>query len=313
MSKKFLAIIFGSFIITFAAFFFVLNWGSQLSAPQSHIPNPVAPGPVVPKTPSVTFTILKSKGGNIFRVQWENLPGNTAKLNILRSTKGKDNWSLWKSITISIDQLGSGSVSFNIGNATFGNYSFQIEAVSNGTGTGSGPDNSGQTILWTSSSTTPIIETASSSQTISGTTTAPSSTPSSTTPGTSTTTSSSGNTSASSTTPQGTPYYTPQLQISGYSSGQTGAFWVQHVDQKIEIGWQNLPSNTTRIDVFRSSNQSGPWTIILTQLNPGVNGYYSIQVVDNTLGLPFYYQMNAESDGAVIATYGPVYLPPIGQ
>ncbi len=99
------------------------------------------------------------------------------------------------------------------------------------------------------------------------------------------------------------------MHIEGYGPAQTDNFWVQHVDQKIQIGWQNLPPTTTSIVILRSQNQSGPWAAMLTQQNPGVNGAYSIQIVDNTLGVPYYYEMNALAGNTVIATYGPVYLP----
>src|ERR1700722_9991720 len=39
---------------------------------------------VPPPPPSVTFTIEKSKTGNTFVVQWQNLPSNTSALDIFR-------------------------------------------------------------------------------------------------------------------------------------------------------------------------------------------------------------------------------------
>jgi hypothetical protein len=98
------------------------------------------------------------------------------------------------------------------------------------------------------------------------------------------------------------------VQIEGYSPAQSNNFWVQHVDQKIQIGWQNLPPDTTSIVILRSANQDGPWVEVLSQENPGVNGAYSIQVVDDTLGSPYYYEMNAVVGSTTVATYGPIYL-----
>ncbi len=52
--------------------------------------------------------------------------------------------------------------------------------------------------------------------------------------------------------------------------------------------------------------------MVFTQANPGVAAY-SIQIADDTLGQPYYYEMQAFAESSTIATYGPVYLPPVGQ
>ncbi len=277
--------------------------------------------PVAPAPPSVTLTIVKSPKGNTLVVQWANLPEDTVALDIFRSTKGKNNWSLWKSITLSGNQFSGGNAQFDIGNATFSNYSFYVEATGNGGNGGNGGQNAinplGQNILWISSSTEPTVTTSTlpsepenngpqPSSTIPSENTPTSSPPSQTPP--------SDNTSSTPPPPpSGTPYYNPQIQISGYGAGQAGSFWVQHIDQKIEIGWQNLPPQTTSIVVLRGANDDGPWLEVLNQENPGPSGSYSIQIVDNTLNHPYYYEMQALAGSSVIATYGPAYLPPVGQ
>jgi hypothetical protein len=316
MSKRFIGTLLGFFIVVGGVFFWTLYRGIQLPAAPTPGPS-VAPTPVAPPPPSVTLTLEESKGGNTLLLQWSYLPNGTASLEIFRSTKGKDNWTLWKTITLTADQLANGSLGIDVGSSTFSNYSFYVEAVGNGDST-----STTTSTLWTSSSTDPVITTSTSNSPPppppppnnppsepGNATTTPTSTPpvnnppSSTNPG--------GNTPPP--TPSGTPYYSPQIQITGYGQAETGNFWVQHVDQKIQIGWQNLPSITDDIVIVRSSDQGGPWSTVLTQQNQGVDGAYSIQVVDDTLDQPYYYELNAEAGGTIIATYGPVYLAPIGE
>ena len=335
MNRRFIFFLLGCFVLIGGTFFAMLNWGSRVPlfsgvfSGNNPAVVPATPPPEPPKMPSVTLTVQKAAGGNMLTVQWQNLPGTTAALDIFRSTKGKNNWALWKTIVLAANELGIGSAQFNIGNSTFDNYSFYIEAVTsstNETGSGGNPTNGlGQTILWISSSTTPIVTTstpqmpqappsptAPPASPTSSTSTAPNSPPAapSSTP---TSSSPSQGTGPASTTPPppGIPYYTPQVQISGYGSPQAGTFWVQHVDQKIEIGWQNLPPQTTELIVSRAQSADGPWTAVLTQEDP--SGSYSLQVVDNTLGQTYYYKLEAFAGTALLATYGPVTLPPVGQ
>ena len=104
------------------------------------------------------------------------------------------------------------------------------------------------------------------------------------------------------------PYYNPQVQISGYGTAP-GSFWVEHVNQSIEIGWQDLPINIDTITVARSASSTGPWSTIIIQHNPGATGSYSLQLVDNSVQDSYYYEMTAFQGTTTIATYGPVYLP----
>ncbi len=283
---------------------------------------PTAPPP--PPAPSVSLHIQKSKNGNVLLVEWQNLPDNTVALNIYRGTRDKptSTWALFKHIIITSDNLASGNFLLNIGQSTLANYSFYVQAISNSSGNGTSTSSGGQangdsTVVFTSSilQVTPVPPPPPP----------PSTTPPQTTQNNSNSTgnqnpatqnnngnsSSTNSSSSTSQTPNGVPYYNPQIQISGYQSTQSDSFFVQHIDQKIQIGWRNIPAETTDVIVSRSPNQDGPWTVVLTQENPGATG--SLQIVDNTLDTPYYYHMDAKNGSSTLAAYGPVYLPPIGQ
>ncbi len=279
--------------------------------------------------PSVSLTIVKQRSGNSLYVQWANLPGSTAALDIFRGTKNATSgWSLWQTLSLLRGQLASGNRSIALGRERLAGYEFYVQAVS-GTGTGTAGSGGTPAPLWTSAIGTPPTatstpSTAGGTPTTSGqsstntatttqtsTTSSPAPAPSSTSPApapssTATTTSSSGSTA----TPAGTPYYNPQVQIQGYLAPQPGNFWVTHTGQGIEIGWQDIPTSTTSVVILRSSNENGPWSIVFTQSDPVTAGPYTIQIVDDTFGVPYYYEMNAVAGTATAAAYGPVYLAP---
>jgi hypothetical protein len=279
--------------------------------------NPQAP--TAPQPPAVTLTIVKSPTGNSLVVQWQNLPSNTKALNIFRgTTNATSTWSLWKTIDISAGDLANGNATINLGSSLLDGYSFYAEAVSdngNASGTQGGGGNSN--ILWTSSSTVPIVTTStppatppsappqnptSTAENPQSPPTTPTSSPTSSNP-----VSGTNPTSPTSSAPTGNPYYNPEIQISGYGNAP-GNFWVEHVNQSIEIGWQNLPENINAIVVARSASSTGPWSTIIRQQNPGTAGSYSLQIVDDTLNDPYYYEMTAFNGTTTIATYGPAYL-----
>lgn len=333
MSRSFIAFMIGSFILVSIAFYFVLYQGSILPSPASPSAAPAAASVPQPlPSPSVSLTIQKGKGGNTLFVQWCNLPDNTTALDIFRSLKNKNDWRLWQTVGMTSSTLTCGNASFDIGSLTYSSYSFYLQAVGGNASPGSGTNQEGQGVLWTSVSTTAPIATSTTSTTNTNTSTntstntQPSSTNSTSTSTNSTTTTATTTqnttnqttTSQSTTTtvtPSGTPYYTPELQISGYGQSPGGIFWVQHVDQKIQLGWQNLPPVTTNIVVSRSLGQSGPWTQVLSQQNVTTStaSSYSIQLVDDTLGQTYYYELNALAGTSLIATYGPVELKPVSQ
>lgn len=289
--------------------------------------------PAIPPTPSITLTIVKSAAGNSLYVQWQNLPGNTTAINIFRGkTNSTSSWELWKTLNISAGGGENGNASIDLGSSLENGYSFYVEAVTNGAGGGeNGNGNGSSTVLWVSSSTTPIIATSTPPETppsngnnppADNPPASPSSTPSSTSPTEPSSPSSTnpgggnngngggggtGGGGSGNNPPQGNPYYNPQVQITGYGTAP-GDFWVQHVNQSIEIGWQNLPAQVTSIVVARSQSSDGPWNTIISQQNPGTSGSYSLQLVDNTIGDPYYYEMTAFNGTTTIATYGPAYL-----
>src|SRR6185437_14903912 len=140
----------------------------------------------------------------------------------------------------------------------------------------------------TSSSTIPVVTTSTPGQfgNGNGNPPAPSSTSGNNPPPPGPNPSSTGQTNNNPPTPTGTPYYNPQVKISAYGAEQTGNFWVQQIDQKIQIGWQNLPPETTSIVIERSQNENGPWTTVLEQQISASTASYSIQIVDDTFGVP---------------------------
>jgi hypothetical protein len=79
------------------------------------------------------------------------------------------------------------------------------------------------------------------------------------------------------------------------------------VNQAIELGWQSLPSSTTKAVVSRSPSETGPWAVLLQQENP-VDPYF-IRIVDETLHEPRYYQLEVFTNQTVLAGFGPIFLP----
>jgi len=80
------------------------------------------------------------------------------------------------------------------------------------------------------------------------------------------------------------------------------------VDNKIELNWQNIPSGTDSLHVFRSATSTGPWTGLLIQYNPLIGTPGSIKIVDETVTQPFYYRMEARQGSQALGLYGPVFL-----
>jgi hypothetical protein len=309
-----------------AAFIFIVQPNLHLSTDQAANNAPAAAGAntaatassTAPINPSVSLFIQKTKNGGTLFVQWDNLPGGTTALNIFRGLRNSTSgWSLWQSLLIGTGVLSNGSTSINLGISELG-YSYFIEAVSgssSGTASSSG-SGSGPAVLWTSSVNLPVVVTSTPSSGggpggNEGGNNNQNSTSSPTTPNSNPTSSAPAQPTGNSTPPpppSGIPYYSPNFKNTEYGTAQTGNFWVQHVDNKIQIGWQNLPPTTTDVVILRSANQDGPWNVVLSQQNPTINGSYSIQVIDDTLGAPYFYEMNAAVGSTTIATYGPTYL-----
>ena len=279
--------------------------------------------PAIPTVPSVTFSIQKTTKGSNLVIQWQNLPGYTTALNIFRAKKNSDVWQLWKTIQLNATELFNGSAIFNLG-LNGNDYSYYVQATSGGN---PGVNSTSTNILWTSSSTDPIVTTSTNSGGGGGDQNNNGGNGNGNENGNGNSSSSQGNNgngngnngsggnssgTGSGSGVGGNAYYNPQIQVTGYGADK-GDFWVQHINQSIEIGWQNLPVNTDGIVVVRSPDQDGPWSQILKEQNPGISGSYSLQLVDGTIGDPYYYEMSAYQGTNLLETYGPAYLAPSAQ
>jgi hypothetical protein len=321
-----------SYIVIWICALVIVGSGAELTIQLSQVflnpptPSRVATIPSIPEVPvpqgppSVTFTIQKTSNGNSFLLQWQNLPNGTVALKIYRGKTGTDSskWLLWKTIALSPSDLAKGMAEIALGKDAEIGFSFRLEAIGNN-GDGGKDATSSAPILWESSSTVPFVTTSTvpvipPSDNGGGGNPPPPANPTGTNPNTpqnppvTPSSSSDGPTSNNTPTPSGTPYYSPQVQITGYSSGPTGNFWVQSASHRIQIGWQDLPAETTNLVVLRSDSQSGPWTSVLSQENPSTSGSYSLQIIDSTVGKPFYYEMRAYQSSNTNITYGPVYV-----
>lgn len=268
----------------------------------------------------LVLSICVKKNGNM-SVIWENLPEGTRSLKIYRRKTGEGSLSLWAEIPVTSR---SGSVEVkNPGGAS--DYFYQAEAV-----TGSGA------VLW-DSTTAPIqysgtggsvaaVGTSTQNVSTGGSQSSPGIAPTGqtnppppSTPPASTSSGtppppppSSGGTIPASSSPGEVPgqiyYYTPSGQISGTSTPETAIFWVQHVNKKIEIGWQNLPTGTTKIVVLRSLSENLEYVTLLTQTDPNIQSDF-IRLDDHTINQAYYYKMKVYSGSSLTNTYGPVLLP----
>lgn len=266
----------------------------------------------LPANARVSIQIIND---NVVLISWEGIPQDTDHVNIYRAKLDSDQWFLWKTIKITSP---SGSEEITLGEGeSAGDYKYYTQGA-----------DADDTPIWTSPPTRAIPPGGSGAPGTSGTPTSTASTPPPSPTPTPTPTSTPSTppppAATSTTTPPPTPtpstpppppdnfeyYYTPQLMVSGTSTAQTSNFWVRHVQQSIEIGWQNIPTSTTKAVVSRSKNQTGPWSTLLTQQAPVKTSYYIIQIVDNTLHETYHYRLEAFAGTQKIATYGPVTLEP---
>jgi hypothetical protein len=297
--------------------------------------------PPAPATPSVTLGIEQQGKNKKLLVSWANLPASTTALGIFRKLTGTTSTGqLIAIIQVAGDQLANGGFLLDLGHSDETGYSFYAEAVGDEEGGGNGGGTStspSSTVFWTSDILIPEPpnspsstdegsgngnggnEAASSSATSTpGNSNATSSQNPGSGSGGNETGSGNGTSSVSSgngagpSSQSGDSYYTPQIQGIG-GSADYGTFWVQHANQNIEINWQNLPGDVTSIVIARSESSTGPWNQILQEENPSVNGSSSIQLVDGTVGDPYYYEMTAFTGTTTIAIFGPEYLAPVGE
>ena len=300
---KYIILVVVIIVIAAAATAFIVYLPSKHpAAPTAQETPTAAPTPTLSPQPSISVSIEKSGMKRSVIIRWTNLPDGTTVLDVFISKTGANKWSLWKTIAITSAELGGGLANFNASTAIAGGgYSFYAEAT----------DGTGSTPIWTSSSTVPV-QTSSTTQTSGSPTPSPTPTPAPTSSPTPTPTPSptpSGSTSTSTQNSSGTVYYSPSGSVSGVSQPQTANFWVEHVNNDLQINWQNIPSDATEAIVYRSASGSGPWTKILDQSNPAVS--YSIGIVDNSLNGTYYYKLDVLKGGSIEAEYGPVELAPL--
>lgn len=261
--------------------------------------------------------ILCVKKDGSLAIYWQNLPKETTTLNIYRKDGETGDSVLWKTVNITGE---SGSFDLGKEEGGVGSATYTVEGVgasgatnwssvgnTTSAGTSGSPSSPGQTSTSSSQTTnpttppptTPPPTTPPPSQNTTSTTTPPPTTPPP---------------SATSTPPVTPPtdtstiyYYTPSGQISGTSSISVASFWVQHVNKKIEIGWQNISSSTTKVIIYRSQSESSGYTKLLEQTDLLTS--YVIRLEDNAVTEDYYYKMETKNGSTLIATYGPFFLP----
>ena len=294
---------------------------STAVVPLSPVPPPAV---TVQAQPSIVVGIQKTKNGLRLVVQWENLPSGTTEINLFRSATESGQGVLVGSISIASSSPAGGSDSISIPNADQGGYYYGVAAGNDGSPLYNSPPTPPGEASPTSSVITsgtavpppppPPPKNGQAPNNPSNSGPQPENNPSGTPPNGGNGMPASGPEPAAptSTPTPTTTYYNPEGGISGIASTTSqGNFWVQHVDQKIQIGWQDLPAGTAQIIVARAPSDDGPWTAVPPK-PIATNTAYSIQVVDDTLGDPDYYEMDVyDGGGNIIATDGPVLLQPL--
>ena len=292
------------FVLGGVYFFMPKNEGAKLPAPGTETS--------APQSPSLTFQI---KDDQTITFIWKYLPDGTKYVNIYRARKGTLDWVFWKRVSIAEAERLGGTIDFRLGpKEKAGDYEYYGEAIG-------GDEN----LLWQSSSTVPLPPAPAP-----GNTTPPSASSTSTAPVApvppSSTSSAPQTPSPTSTPPVPPPtgaipppispqcppgvpcYYTPQLTLSGTSTPPAAHFWVYHINDDIELGWQNLPTSTTKIIALRSVAETGPWIELLRQQNPVQTSYYRIRFSDETLYEDYYYKLDRYEGVTKKGTYGSLLL-----
>jgi hypothetical protein len=309
-------------LLVFSVVGFYLYRESQLEQiqqmTQEKTYEPLKPREIEPPPIPLPGFSVEIKNKNVVYVSWGNLPLGSWRLDIFRNKINSADWIKWKTLIIGADEITSGRAEITLGrNEVADNYHYQVQ-VSGSTGD----------IVWISSSTPAVVPSPTSTpgtggQGDSSTDTTPPPTSTSTTPSIPSPTSTPTST-PSSTPPAAAPtsslpvqspengqyYYSPQGQITSTSSPQiSGSFWAIHVNRNIEIGWQNLPVETKKIAVYRSTDPDGPWTILLQQNDPNIVGPEHIRLVDYSIYVPHYYFLKTlDQNDNVLASYDPVLL-----
>ena len=300
----------GVFLLLFfvlGGIYFFMPKGEEVAPPSATSTVPVAPPA---PTSSLTFQI---KNNQTITFIWKYLPEGTECVKIYRAPKETQNWLFWKKICLSDKSLTSGEVDLILGKGEkAGDYDYYGEAVD-------GNDDP----LWRSPGTpaTPPPPPPQTSSTPPTTPPPPGTTPpsSTSTPQPTSTSPTTNPTSTPPTTvvpppslplcPPGIPcYYTPQLSLSGTSTPSTASFWVHHIDDDIELGWQNLPTSTTKVIASRATSENSPWVELLRQQNSVQTDYYRIRFADETLYQTRYYKIDLYTGTQKTGTHGPLLL-----
>lgn len=285
---------------------------------EKSLTNQIAPLAQTPETPS-TKIYLQLKKGKRLSVSWENLPLGTIQLNIFIARQKSGDWSLWKTITISQNQIARGSLEFAINQSVAdGGYSFYLQALSaQSQPVWTSPPTQPTTVTQTRTSGSQPPQPPATTNPPAGTTTSGTSgsqpatnptTTSATTSTSATSTASTTQTSTSTTASGTTTYYNPQGTASTTTTSTTSNFSVQHINNTINISWQNISAGSDNAVVSRSPSANGPWAAVFNQQNPATS--YSIGIVDGTVNSPYYYKMDLFRSGLNIGGYGPLPYNP---
>jgi len=245
--------------------------------------------------PSINIGIQKANGKLRLVVRWNDLPDATTKIDVYYSATENGNYRLIGSIAVAPGTSSGGSGYLSVPNGYQNGYYYGAAATSGGS------------TLWASTSTPPSdVSSGTNNETQSG------NSGGNISPSNSSGTSDFGVSSTSVASGTNNTAFDASSSASASVPTPGESFLVQHADMKIQISWQTLPANTSKVVVSRSASTSGPWVPVLTETSITTYGPYSLEIVDETLGDPYYYKMTVyDAAGAVIETFGPTFLAPL--
>lgn len=267
---------------------------------------------LTPDTTNKPNVVVLVKGTNTVVIRWSDLPPETTSLSIFRVRNGELTWSFWTSVSINKSQLPSGEIEVQVPDGDGSAYSYHYYIEANATNT--------DEPTWVSDVTDPEPYVPLGEEVPQNDESEPPNNP----PSSPTETIPPPTSSDDNAPPQNDEilpplpppqsqsiptYYSPNGQVS-YAGDitPTGSFWVRHINNYIEVGWQNIPTTTNAVKVYRSVNQNGPWTLLMQQNNPDAVGPAYIRLIDLTISESYYYQLTAFDDTTLLATYGPEHL-----
>lgn len=253
----------------------------------------------------------------LVNVLWQQIQGSNATINIYRSRDSKT-WELWKQVQV---KERDGRLTLQTADGELArDYQYYVEVVGDdGTKTVVLPPSplvpptpdprqpGSTTTTSTSPGGSPVTPPGATPPTTSTTPTQPAAT--STTP-TSTSTATTTVAPPATTGQPYTSYYSPNGQLSGTSSIPliTDPFWARHFGNAIEIGWQNLPADTTSVWISRSASISGPWEQLLHHDNVAGIPSGSLRFIDSSIHEDHYYLLEGVKPNNATTTLGPILL-----